>query len=230
VESVVPLVLGLLVSADERVSAKQREELTALVGAEMTRAAFDEAAALGGLDPSLRLPLAEIAFPALRYRSVPQQRAVLQAVQALISADGRISTFEYCFSALLHSELYQALHPPPHWHSATRTLAKSREEVVTLLSVLADSEAAFRAGMAIVLPGERRSYERRPAVALEPGWHVLRELRPEAKEQLIRAAVTVIDHDHAMTVDELELLRTICGLLHCPLPPLASALAGGHNP
>ena len=67
-------------------------------------------------------------------------------------------------------------------------------------------------------------------MALEPVWHVLGELRPQAKEQLIKAAVAVIDHDRAMTVDEMELLRTICGLLHCPLPPLASAVAGGHNP
>jgi hypothetical protein len=26
-----------------------------------------------------------------------------------------------------------------------------------------------------------------------------------------------------MTVSEIELLRTVCALLHCPLPPLADA-------
>jgi hypothetical protein len=230
VEQVVPLVLGLLVSADARVSAKQREDLTALAGPEVASAAFAEAVALAGLDPLLRLPLAEIAFPVLRYRPASQQQVVLEAVQALVVADGRISTFEYCFSALLRSELYQAMHPPPHRHSTGRTLARSREGVVTLLSVLADSEPAFRAGMVVALPGQHGRYERVPAVALEPVWHLLRELRPQAKEQLIKAMVAVIDYDHAMTVDEMELLRTICGLLHCPLPPLASAVVGGHNP
>jgi hypothetical protein len=65
---------------------------------------------------------------------------------------------------------------------------------------------------------------------LEQVWHVLRELRPEGKEQLIRAAVAVIDYDRTMTEDEIELLRTICALLHCPLPPMASTVAGRHNP
>jgi hypothetical protein len=35
--------------------------------------------------------------------------------------------------------------------------------------------------------------------------------------------VTVIGHDDVMTVAEIELLRTVCALLHCPLPPLADA-------
>ena len=33
--------------------------------------------------------------------------------------------------------------------------------------------------------------------------------------------VAVISHDGQMTVTELELLRTICAILHCPLPPLS---------
>ncbi len=230
VEQVVPLVLGLLVSSDERVSAKQREELTARLGPQMAQAVFDEAVGLATLDPALRLPLAEISFPALRYRPQAQQAAVLDAVQVLIQADGRISTFEYCFSAMLHSELYQSLHPPPHWHMAPRSLGGARSQVVTLLRVLADSEAAFQAGLRVAFPEATEPYRPTPAPALEDGWHVLRELRPEGKEQLIKAAVAVIDHDRAMTVDEFELLRTICGLLHCPLPPLASAVPPGHNP
>lgn len=35
--------------------------------------------------------------------------------------------------------------------------------------------------------------------------------------------VTAIGHDGTMTVAEIELLRTVCALLHCPLPPLADA-------
>jgi hypothetical protein len=32
--------------------------------------------------------------------------------------------------------------------------------------------------------------------------------------------VKTIDHDHKVTVGEAELLRAVCGCLHCPLPPL----------
>jgi hypothetical protein len=29
-----------------------------------------------------------------------------------------------------------------------------------------------------------------------------------------------VSHDGRMRVAEAELLRTVCGLLHCPLPPM----------
>ena len=230
VELVVPLVLGLLVSGDERVSATQRAELKARLGPQVAQDVFAEAARLATLDRTLRLPLAEISFPALRYRSVAEQRALLDTVRVLIQADGRISTFEYCFAVLLHSSLYQSLHPPPPRQSAARSLGRARPQLVTLLQVLADSEGAFRAGLAVAFPGSTEAFRPLPAPALDEGWQVLRGLRPEAKEQLIKAAVTTIEHDHELTVDEFELLRTICGLLHCPLPPLASAVPPRHHP
>ena len=34
------------------------------------------------------------------------------------------------------------------------------------------------------------------------------------------AEVQVTMHDGRVSVDEAELLRTICGVLHCPLPPM----------
>lgn len=47
-----------------------------------------------------------------------------------------------------------------------------------------------------------------------------RRLQPAAKERLVGALVVAISHDGRMTVAESELLRTICAVLHCPLPPL----------
>jgi hypothetical protein len=45
-------------------------------------------------------------------------------------------------------------------------------------------------------------------------------LMPAAKEQLVEALLRTIAHDERMTVEEAELLRTVCAALHCPLPPL----------
>ena len=61
------------------------------------------------------------------------------------------------------------------------------------------------------------------AVALEPAWQALDALDGPEKEFLVAGMVTVIGHDGVMTVSEIELLRTVCALLHCPLPPLAQA-------
>jgi Zn-dependent protease with chaperone function len=229
VEYVIPLVLGLLLSNDPRVRAKQESDLTAQFGAGVAEAASQEAAVLSTLDPLLYLPLAELAFPALRRRTEPERQAVLTAVYALANADGRISVFEYCLASMVASEMYQHMHPKPHWHAQRRSVRKSRTEVATLLAVLAqaggnDEAAAFAAGIAVVYPNEQIPYAPPPrgVLDLDPGWHALRELNAEGKELLVRAAVTVISHDKALTKSELELLRTICALLQCPLPALTS--------
>lgn len=225
VEHVVPIVLGLLVSANPQVRARQLADLTTRVGPALAQAAQAEADALAALNPLLRLPVAELAFPALRHRSEEAQQALLDAVQALIHADGRIGVFEYCFSTMLHSELYQALHPKPHRHSGSRPIRKARNEVILLLAVLAESnEEAYHAGMAIALPGDPARFMQRSVVELDPAWHALRELDPPGKEQLLRAIVAVINQDGTLSVDESELLRTVCSLLHCPLPPLAATI------
>jgi hypothetical protein len=227
---VIPLMLGLLLSADPQVRERQKADLAARYGQQLADAAEGESRALSTLDPVLLLPLAELAFPALRHRTDAERQAVLTAIYALVNADGRISVFEYCLASMVASDMYQHMHPKPHWHTQRRTLRRARSEAVTLLTVLAgesvdDAEGAFRAGMAVAFPAETAvayAPAQRGVLDLEQGWHALRELDAESKELLVRAAVTAIGHDHSLSVSELELLRTICSVLQCPLPALSS--------
>ena len=55
---------------------------------------------------------------------------------------------------------------------------------------------------------------------LDAVWPALDALDPLAKEQLVEAVAAAIGHDGEMRVVEAELLRTVCGVLHCPLPPV----------
>ncbi len=41
-----------------------------------------------------------------------------------------------------------------------------------------------------------------------------------AKQVLVEAITAAVCHDNRVTVAEAELLRTICGVLHCPLPAM----------
>jgi hypothetical protein len=40
------------------------------------------------------------------------------------------------------------------------------------------------------------------------------------KQALVQALSATISHDNRVTVSEAELLRAVCAVLHCPLPPL----------
>jgi hypothetical protein len=54
----------------------------------------------------------------------------------------------------------------------------------------------------------------------------LDRLQPAAKAKLVTGLVRTISHDMRMTVAESELLRAVCAVLHCPLPPLYAAAKG----
>ncbi|GGM41118.1 Zn-dependent protease [Micromonospora sonchi] len=230
-EAAVPLLLGLLLSAEPEVRQHQYAALAQQHGRDLADGALRAADTLAGLHPSLRLPLAELTFPALRDRPGPQLEALLAVVFTLIHADGAIDVTEYCLSRLLLAEIQESLRPDSRWRTDRRTLTDARSAAAALLALLAqvghpeqaEAERAFQAGVAALMPGTTLPYAppENGVLALETAWPVLDGLRPGDKERLVAAVVAVISHDGMMTVPEVELLRTICGLLHCPLPPMA---------
>jgi Zn-dependent protease with chaperone function len=230
VTTVVPLVLGLLLSEEPQARAQQHAELAKHYGRELADASWQEANALAGLHPLLRLPLAQLAFPALRQRSEQERQDVLVAISLLIYADNTISVYEYSLARLTYREIFEAMQPKPRHQNGRQTIAARQAEVVTLLATLALAGSpdqavagqAFAAGLARVLPGTSREYvpPTRGVLDLEAGWPLLDELQPADKELLVAGVVAVIGHDGVMTLDETELLRTVCALLHCSLPML----------
>jgi Zn-dependent protease with chaperone function len=229
--TVEPLVLGLLMAEDPAARDAQYRTLQEKLGQPIADASLAEAGELSSLAPVHRLPLAEIAFPALRSLATTDQEALLGAVFALIHADGRITVFEYCLSRLLLHQLQESMKPKSGWREARRTLAATRDPALILLAVLAQAGAvsasraqtAFDAGVAVLLPGQHAEYVPPPrgVVELESVWSALDDLVPDDKSRLVQAIVAVIASDRTVTVAEGELLRTVCSLLHCPLPPLS---------
>jgi adenosine/AMP kinase len=57
-------------------------------------------------------------------------------------------------------------------------------------------------------------------LALDMVWEPLDALDPLAKQVMVEAITAAVSNDGRVSVAEAELLRTICGVLHCPLPPM----------
>jgi len=226
--TVVPLVLGLLMAEEPHARTQQHAELAKHYGRELADAAWEQANAVAGLHPLLRLPLAQLSFPALRQRSEQERQDVLVEVSLLIHADNTITVYEYCLARLTYRELYEAMNPKPSRQNGRQTIEARQAEVVTLLATLAFAGSpnpaaaaqAFAAGLARALPGTVGEYvpPTQGVLDLEAGWPLLDELQPADKERLVAGVVAVIGHDGVMTLDETELLRTVCALLHCSLP------------
>lgn len=227
VDTVAPVMLGLLMAEDLPTRTAQHAALAERHGKEVADTVWTEANALAELHPLLRLPLAELAFPALRQLTADARGAVVEQIFGLIRTDGEISAYEYCLSRLVYSELVESMHPHRSGRTGRRHLTDTAAEAAMLLSVVAaagnaDPSAArhaFAAGMQRALPGMRAPYAPPESyTALEAAWPALMQLAPADTEGLVAAVVAAISHDGVTTRTELELLRTICGLLHCPVP------------
>ncbi|MGY1408616.1 M48 family metallopeptidase [Luteimonas sp. A611] len=226
------LLLGLLLDGDAEVADRQRSEIVARLGVQVAAEARRlREEHLQALHPMLRMPLAALAFPAMRLRPRPELATFLDTVHAVVHADGRVSLFEYCLGRLLEVQLRETLDPGRYARFGRRKPGNVRQEFATLLAVVAhagnpqDPDAARRAylaGMQRVLPRDHLPYAP-PAegvLALDAVWEPLDALDPLAKQVTVEAITAAVSHDGRVSVAESELLRTICGVLHCPLPPM----------
>ena len=178
----------------------------------------------------LRLPLASLAFPVLRLRPRPELDEFLSAVHAVVHADGQVSLFEYCLARLLETQVRESLDPGRYARFGRRKPGNVKQEFATLLAVVAQAgnsnamaaQHAYLSGLQRVLPRDHLPYAPPPqgVQALDDVWEGLDALDPLAKQVMVEAITAAVSHDGKVSVAESELLRTICGVLHCPLPAM----------
>jgi len=182
----------------------------------------------------LRLPILQRAFPALRRSTIAQRKALAKLVSNLIHADARVDVFEFCLAKLLETLLNDELGASiPH---GKLTLEDEVGEISLLFATLAQigaqdeqaARAAYEVGISTVLP------MRRPPFAAAQDWQQklsaafprLEQLHPFAKRAVIEGLVKTVANDEMLMDEEAELLRTVCAVLHCPLPPILPLIAG----
>jgi Zn-dependent protease with chaperone function len=195
-----------------------------------TRAGVDEISGeLADLHPMQRLPLAQLAFPALRRRPRPQLQTFLIALNELIQADGRVQLQEYCLAKLVGVQVIDSLDPSRARTSGSNKLTDCKSEVTSVIATIArygnddtgEAERSYLLGMHEVLPDAIDVYTPPEdfVLVLDKALPKLDLLAPMGKELLVKGLTRAIGADGKVTVSEAELLRTICAALHCPLPP-----------
>jgi len=190
------------------------------------------AAPVQALPDGLRLPLLDLAMPALRQMSPRQHQTFRAQVEALISADQRLSLFEYTLRCVLHRHLDAQFNPQRAKgpvHSSPQKLASPMAKVLSLLAWEGHREPeqaarAFEAGMRSFMSGDhtiRLSPRAECSLAeFDAALQMLNQSVPAIKRRIVIACAASIQSDQQVTVREAELLRAICDTLDCPLPPL----------
>lgn len=183
------------------------------------------------LDEKLRLPMIDLAIPTLKHLDKAQRQAFLAQLDALVKADNRITPFEFVLTRIL------ANHLAPKAQRAGRIRFRRfkalRDDIQVLFSLLThvsgarDDEAVqlFRAATASMLDEDLALLpaKRCKLPAIEEALENLGHSTPMIKATLFNALADLVLADGEVRAGEAELLRAICTLLDCPMPPLESA-------
>ena len=221
------MVLALLLSRDPAIRDAQAQRIAQEYGGAELNVVNSAIAAAGTIAPMLRLPALLQLFPTLRRLPLAERQRLNTLVMDLIHIDASIDVFEFCLAKLLESMLNDAAgNASPY---GTLSLENAVEPVHVMFCTLArcgsDDEqeirAAYTAGISAVLARypDYATYDdwpQRTSTALS----ALDQLQLPAKQKLIEGLVRTIASDGQLKVEESELLRTTCALLHCPLPIL----------
>lgn len=175
-----------------------------------------------------RLPLLEISIPELKRRPPDHVKMVLTTVKALSAVDGQIDIFEYLMTVIIAQHLWESSNPQSVRLSGKKNLKQVMDKALNVIAILAANsqagdtgiENAYRAGVDLL---GASGGARVPAIddwcdALDKALPALDRLKPADKERLVNAMIATVMADDRVAVEEMELLRVICLVIHVPLP------------
>lgn len=223
------VIFATLLDRDADVRAKQLRMLERSAEPDVFELTLQFVTPITQLDVRARLPLVDMTLPALRAMSPTQYQKFMQSFDALVRADEKIGLFEWCLDKILLRHLqpqFEGVRIKPVAYYGLQQLGHACS---CLLSVLArasqqDDEAAFAAG-AQQLP--EVNLRLLPAgkcglAELEDSLRQLTRVAPKQRARLVNACAACICADANVSVAEAELLRAICDMLDCPMPPLVA--------
>jgi hypothetical protein len=186
-----------------------------------------------------RLPLLDLAMPALRRMSPRQYRAFRAQVEGLMIADQRLSLFEYTLRCVLQRHLDAQFLPQRQTRPAHSSPQKLAHPAATVLALLAwegqpepdQAARAFDRGMLGYIGGDHTHRlpprEECSLAEFDAALQTLNQSVPAIKRRIVVACTACILANQQVTVREAELLRAVCDTLDCPLPPLVMEEAEG---
>ena len=189
--------------------------------------------AVQALGTRLRLPLVDMAIPALKPRPQPERDQILTRLEALVRADKRMTLFEFMLLHLLRDHLrHDAGRNQPVRHRSLRNVGESLRVLLSAMvhasgqhgeqasALFAATGAVMLPPGSVLLPREACNLNR-----LAPALEELAGLTPMLKASVVDACADIVLADKRVQVGEAELLRAVCTLLDCPMPPLFTDVA-----
>ncbi|MDW8309196.1 MAG: M48 family metalloprotease, partial [Verrucomicrobiales bacterium] len=231
------LLLALLLSRDDSLRARQLALLESRFGASLRERVAALHGEVSALAARARLPLVNLALPALRQLRREEFERFREALRVLIESDAQIDLFEFTLTQIVERQLESrfagARRKVVQYYSMKPLVA----DAVVLLSALANVSSndpaavarAFETGAPYLrVPGvelELLPLERCDLGAVSAALDRLAQAAPQIKKNVLEACVRVVGADGLIQEPEAELLRAIAEALECPIPPFLAEAA-----
>ncbi|WP_101758338.1 M48 family metallopeptidase [Oceanicoccus sp. KOV_DT_Chl] len=182
------------------------------------------------LDITQRLPLIELAMPALKLMSAEQYKIFKRTLLLLIRADKKMDLFEWSLYQLLTHYLDSEFNKSRAIHVHYSSLKPIANDYAMVLSCLAHRghkdqvEAALGFNKACQLVElNRLSLLPLKQCQLDDFGKAVTKLSqclPLLKPKILKSFAACVCHDQKITPQEAELLAAIAAVMDCPQPPL----------
>ncbi len=227
------LVYALLIDDDRNIREKQIKQLEQHADDQVYRDTLRLEPMVTVLDEAAPLALIDIAIASLRELSPKQYETFKKNVIALISADEKISLWEWTLQRILMHHLEPAFGNQPTEvkavHGQLHPVLRQINAVLSTLAYVGTSDPdevtkAFesaRSALGTHLRGiELLDVKACSLKAVGEALDELAKLKPGPKRKVVHALANAISSDGQVTVREAELFRAIVDSLDCPVPPL----------
>ncbi len=231
------VVFALLLAADPATRARQLDTIRVRHGAPFADSFAAFAPQAASLAHELRLPLLNLALPALRALPPAEVAGAVETARLLIAADGEVTLFEFMLEKALDRHVLAAARGARSGIVNFYSFGALAPEIGLLLSALArvgsdsaeETARAFAAATARIptLQGQLRlaPAESCGLDAISAALDKLVQASPAIRKVLLLAGTEAIATDGSVEPDEADLLRAVADSLDCPIPPLLGAAA-----
>ena len=222
------LIFAMLLSGEIEIETGQIEQIKKLCGPETEFAVLNIKQHLSSIRPEWKLPIVEIAIPALKEMSEAQFERFRTTISALISADGKVSLFEYALEKIITHQLevvYSGKAEPKITHTNLNRLG---DEISLLISAIAhettrNPEEAWNAAIQTLdeKPKSGLNFVKQSECTFDAVDKALEEIGKSSgyvKKSFINAALHSIALDGRTNRNEMEWVRAMAAAIDSPLP------------
>ena len=227
----VALIYALLLSDDEATRASQLDGLAKQAGANIQARVAALLPDLAPIAARTRLPLVNIALPALRLMQPREFAEFNRTLKWLIESDEQIDLFEFVLKKILDRNLAAHFTPRKPPIAQFYTVKPLLPDAAVMFSALANTssgdDAEVRKAFETGAPYLRAQEGELALLAqndcglqqIDAALNRLALAVPQIKKNVLEASIRIVGADGVIQEREAELLRAVAETLDCPMPP-----------